>query len=270
MKLIIDTREPKNFIDIVNKYMQTSYNENMIVQNLDVGDIGIYDKDDNLLILFERKSLDDLIASIKDGRYNEQSYRLNKLDTHNHYIYYIIEGNIDEWCNKQKRHKTKEIIDKQRKTINSAIFTLSYYKGFSLIRTNNCFETGETIYRFYDKLMREKKKEGFYNGNEDINSKNYTDVIKVSKKSNITVDNISELFLVQIPSVSSAIANAIMIKFKTFTNLINNLQNDTNCLDDICITIKNGKTRSINKTTKHNIFKYILQKNDTIIVNTNK
>ena len=42
------------------------------------------------MILFERKSLSDLAASIKDGRYSEQSMGLSATDTHNHNTGYTL------------------------------------------------------------------------------------------------------------------------------------------------------------------------------------
>ena len=42
------------------------------------------EKEEKLVI--ERKSINDLLSSIKDGRYAEQSYRLNGLPNHNHNI----------------------------------------------------------------------------------------------------------------------------------------------------------------------------------------
>ena len=77
MKLYIDNREPKqiiNYLNILNK------NTNYIIEvtNLELGDYLIYDEiNDKTLVIIERKSLSDLEASIKDGRYNEQSFRLN-------------------------------------------------------------------------------------------------------------------------------------------------------------------------------------------------
>ena len=61
-------------------------------ERLPLGDIIIHDpaqqKD---IVLFERKSLNDLAASIQDGRYKEQSFRLTQTtDFHNHNIYLIV------------------------------------------------------------------------------------------------------------------------------------------------------------------------------------
>ena len=41
------------------------------------------------IIIIERKSASDLEASIKDGRYEEQSYRLTNSTVHNHNIVYV-------------------------------------------------------------------------------------------------------------------------------------------------------------------------------------
>jgi len=74
------------------------------IDNLKIGDVAFIktDKDgnevDNELLLFERKSLNDLAASIKDGRYSEQSFRLDGYQhVHNHNIVYIIEGDISRY-----------------------------------------------------------------------------------------------------------------------------------------------------------------------------
>ena len=65
------------------------------VDNLKIGDVAFIETDkdgndvDNELLLFERKSLNDLAASIKDGRYAEQSFRLDGYQfVHNHNIVY--------------------------------------------------------------------------------------------------------------------------------------------------------------------------------------
>ena len=91
------------------------------VEMLPLGDIIISDDDDNELIIIERKSISDLLASIKDGRYEEQSYRLSGSPIHNHNIIYLIEGLI---------HAKK--VDKN--VVYSAIFSLNHYKGFSVMR----------------------------------------------------------------------------------------------------------------------------------------
>ena len=62
----------------------------MVVETLPLGD-AILCKNETEMVIIERKSLRDLAASIKDGRYEEQSYRLNGLPIHNHNIVYLTE-----------------------------------------------------------------------------------------------------------------------------------------------------------------------------------
>ena len=89
MKLIIDNREPKELITTLQSRV-----DNVSLETLELGDIIIKNDNNETVLIFERKSLADLISSIKDGRYKEQSFRLSHSELDNKYIYYIIEGNI--------------------------------------------------------------------------------------------------------------------------------------------------------------------------------
>ena len=96
MKLVIDYRE-KKLIGLINsiKRMNDKFKPiEVVVENLPLSDVIIKDKKDNEKLLIERKTINDLASSIQDGRYNEQSYRLNNCEIHNHNIMYLIEGNI--------------------------------------------------------------------------------------------------------------------------------------------------------------------------------
>jgi ERCC4-type nuclease len=123
------------------------------VENLKLGDI-IISHDDvggNELLLFERKSLNDLASSIKDGRYAEQSFRLDGYESvSNHNIVYIIEGDLSKW--KENANYNGRV---NKKTLLSSMCSILYYKGFSVIRTMNMTETCELILNWADKLQRE-------------------------------------------------------------------------------------------------------------------
>ena len=67
-----------------------------------LGDIS-FNNDENELLIIERKTLPDLLASIKDGRYREQKLRLINKQKEHIQIYYLIEGDI-------YRHKQKDLI----------------------------------------------------------------------------------------------------------------------------------------------------------------
>ena len=122
MKLFVDSREPKDIISLLESRV------NIETGNLDVGDFLIKNDEDEIIMIFERKSLNDLVSSIKDGRYNEQSFRLSEHPLENHNIYYIIEGNIMNFCNKNSEQIQKMIF--------SSMLSLSHKKGFSLLHTS--------------------------------------------------------------------------------------------------------------------------------------
>src|SRR5210317_468338 len=151
-------------------------------ENLALGDIILLNNDSEEKVVFERKSIYDLASSIKDGRYAEQSFRLNEYQQHNHNIIYIIEGDLERY------NPTKGRMDK--KTLYSAIITLNYFKGFSVMRTKNINETCELIINFADKLERDNKKTSYYDENKMEKEVNYCEVIKKQKKNNITPENI--------------------------------------------------------------------------------
>jgi ERCC4-type nuclease len=90
--------------------------------------------------------------------------------------------------------------------------------------------------------------------------KDYISVVKKVKKENITPENIAEIMLCQIPGISSVTAIAIMDKFKTIPNLINEIHQNDNCLKDISYQNSKGQSRKINKTSLANIVKFLLKK----------
>jgi len=237
--------------------------------SLPIGDVIIFNEEtkENDLII-ERKSISDLLASIKDGRYEEQSYRLNGLKKHNHNIIYLIEGDV----NKMNRFKDNKM---EKLTIYSAIFSLNYYKGFSVIRTFTIEESAIFICNSVIKLSKERNgKKAFYTAHiinetnetnetneiKEESDKDYIGVVKKVKKDNITADNIDEIMLCQIPGISAVTAIAIMLKFKTLTNLLKELEHDDTCLKDIVTINAKGQSRKINKTCSVNIVKYLLKK----------
>ena len=112
----------------------------IVSENLPLGDIIICDDAGQEKVIIERKSLADLAASIRDGRYKEQSFRLNQCELHNHQIYYLIEGDLRYY----KPYKGSP----DKKTLLSAMVSISYFKGFSLFRTTTLEETAEWVLNF--------------------------------------------------------------------------------------------------------------------------
>ena len=281
MLIKVDNREQDLLKQIQNLVLFIPAFKQLKVETaaLPLGDIIIYDDNDEKLII-ERKCLNDLLASIKDGRYEEQSYRLNGLNHPNHNIYYLIEGDV----NKANRFKDNNI---EKLTLYSAMFSLNYYKGFSVMRTLSMEETAIFICNTASKLSKSDKK-AYYENKPIVKTlvqdqtisvdqtitvdqtiaveqtlesdKDYISVVKKVKKENITPENIAEIMLCQIPGISSVTAIAIMDKFKTIPNLINEIQQNDNCLKDISYQNSKGQSRKINKTSLVNIVKFLLKK----------
>ena len=262
MKIIIDNRE-SSLIKLIESSLSNSNLSHLTcqVEQLDIGDIKIVSDDNKTQLIFERKLISDLASSISDGRYNEQSFRLDKCGLHNHNIFYLIEGDLKNF----KPYKRSRI---SKDALYSSLFTLSYYKGFSVYRTDNCQETADMLFKIADKLHREMKsgkRKPFYNetsDNSSTNSNEYIDTIKTQKKNFITKDNIGKIMLMQIPGVSANFANIIMTDHPTMIDLICALQEDSNCLDFLTYKTSTGKVRKISKTCIENIKTYVLQETE--------
>ena len=225
----------------------------LVVGSLPLGDVILsLNQSDKLII--ERKTINDLASSIKDGRYAEQSFRLNGLDHPNHNIIYLVEGDLSKW-NTYKGTK----MDKS--TIYSALISINYYKGFSVHRSVSSAESATIICSMANKLRKDNAKVPYYcggsqpiKGEDEKTEDNYVSVVKRVKKENITEDNIGELMLCQIPGVSDVTALAIMSKYKTIPELISNLKENKQCLEDIRSTATN---RRLNKSCIENIIKFL-------------
>jgi ERCC4-type nuclease len=259
MELIIDCREQKLYdlcLSLVNT-VEKFKNIKLSSANLEIGDIIVNFNGDNKLII-ERKTVSDLLASIKDKRYDEQHHRLNASVWHPHNIFYLIEGSTVSLTH-----------DKQ--TVYSSIFSMSYYKGFSILKSESLNDSAYILCNMALKISIEENKgtSSFYQNKHTIideenkaieenldspKQENYCTFIKKNK--NITVDNIGEIFLCQIPSISSVTAIAVMKEFKSFGNLVEALKSEHGI--EKLRSIKCGKTeRKISKTSVQNIVDFL-------------
>lgn len=297
MLLKVDNRE-RTIIPALTTACGQINGVSITTENMPLGDAGIYTDDGQELILFERKSLNDLAASIKDGRYAEQSMRLSATDTPNHNIVYIIEGSFEMYNMKRNNIHPKTLL--------SAIVSLNYYKGFTLLRSWNPIETVDIIMSYVAKLFKTTDRKPYYrnknnnnknyknssnhdgdneqndngnengnnngndngnnNGNEngndtdDENDNNmkYLSALKKAKKDNITIDNILAIMLCQIPNVSVASAGAITIQYPTMELLIDACKRGREAFENIRIKTSN---RRISSQCISSVITFILAKN---------
>lgn len=275
MKLILDERE----VDLYDKCYNILYTEEPKLQEnvqlskkvLELGDALITTDADVPLLLIERKCFQDLLASIKDGRYEEQSYRITHtcgIPMHN--VIYVLEGVFSQLKN-----------PKDKKIIYSALTSLNYFKGFSVMKTSSVRETAELIVYMADKIMRvgdsrvpptcipvkeeevvdEKAVTKDVIGSSPID---YCNVVKKAKKENITTDNIGQIILSQIPGIGAAAAISIMKDFRSFPHFMQSIRENPELLEQIRIEC-GGKTRKLGKNCIQSIHAYLIEQTPPVI-----
>ncbi len=239
MKIIIDEREHSLYAlfqpGLVTKCV------------LPLGDV-IIQADDNEtpLLIIERKTISDLLSSFQDGRYKEQSYRLQHATGLNpNRIIYVIEGAVSS---------------ENRQLINSTITSLIHYKGFTVRQTASTEDTKNLILDIVSKIERNTGlgKTFYATGGSETPQPNYSTTAKKVKRDNVTKENISEFMLSQIPAVSPAAAISITKVYPTMNRLMAALRENPGCLDGIMLD-GGKKPRKINKTAIEGIKEFLMQ-----------
>lgn len=278
IKIVFDVREAPVYSKCI-ELLQQNTNSNCICvsEMLHLGDISIQNAETGKeYLLIERKSFTDLLASIKDGRYDEQSYRLlNASNMHPHNIIYLLEGVFSN---------IRTPIDK--KIIMSAAISLNVFKGFSVFRSSGIVETAEWIIAIANKIHKDLGNQRTFafsnntiqspqttlletennNATTDVvptamvvdTSSTYTSVVKKVKKENINADNIGAIMLCSIPGLSSGVANELMRIYGSLKGLIHALETDPRPMYELKIPIANGKTRKIAHTIVDNLLAYLV------------
>jgi ERCC4-type nuclease len=273
MKIIIDEREASLY-HLCQTFAETHQMKLVPIEKrvLQLGDI-IFTSDDETVthLVIERKSFSDLLASVKDGRYAEQSHRLIHCFPNPHNIVYLLEGMFSTV------HQEKD-----KKKIISCMASLNYFKGFSLMRTVSASETAQHIVYLADKMAKELPNKAIKEPSSECSQEPssevsaqptnvqapqltvvqpsvvpYCSVVKAAKKANITKENIGEIILCQIPGISSTTAVELMKPFNTFAEFMNKIKEDSKYLDSVAIE-NNGKKRKIGKNVIDGIRGFLL------------
>lgn len=96
-RLTIDNREPEQMISQATNACMLSGWLNHTLDNNDTSDFILsqqLDGNEYVLAVFERKTWNDLAASIKDGRCSSQTSRLDILRSKGIKVYFVIEGHL--------------------------------------------------------------------------------------------------------------------------------------------------------------------------------
>jgi crossover junction endonuclease MUS81 len=215
--LVIDIREKllhTNIMQLLLAQQTTSPNVRVEVRSLDLGDIKlVLSKEDTVLreLVFERKTLSDMVSSMHDGRYREQKARL-LANVPSHDTSYIVEG--DTLCDSLQR------VDK---AVSSAYCNMVFRDDIHLFFTRNVSETALLLLSLCAKML---DKPATYTHNPAnagaTHHKEYTSCLKLKTKKNhnITPENCFILQLAQVPSVSNVIAKNIAVVFPNAKSLV--------------------------------------------------
>ena len=233
-KSLKDYFENKNYCNIVN---------------LDLGDI-ILKYNNNIILLIERKTAEDLGASIRDGRHKEQKYRIKNSNLDSKNILFIIEGEL-----KDMKHGK---IDK--KTLQGSIINTMFRDGYKVYKTENVDETIYFIERLIDKVKKDKK--CIANLVEEIDCQNvdYIDTKILAKKKCLTPEVYNQMVLLQIPGISKIFVETIMKKYPSIKKIINEYDNlgsekeKENLLTELELK---GKKRKIGKVISKRVYEFL-------------
>ena len=264
IKLLIDYRE-KSIID----YFSKNKNGNIEVKNLDIGDF-IFKINDSETIIIERKTMCDLASSITDKRLKEQKYRILNSNFKLSNIIYIIEG----------KYGDVKYGSVNKKGLCGSIINSLFRDNIKVYRSES---TSDTIY-FLERMMEKLKKNdknfttNIINStnstntelkkNEEpilnnVNSIDYLEGVLKAKKKNMTCEYYNQIILINIPGVSTNLANHITKIYPKIIDLIKKYQSleDLNekkfLLANIEISIGNNKKRKLGKVLSNRIYEYL-------------
>ncbi len=283
IKIVIDYRE-KSLKDLFESNEDTS--SQIFYENLDIGDVHLAYNPTNLnnpfdapqvtpliQVILERKTLNDLACSIKDGRYREQKMRLLKYREDNPHIkiLYILEGHYKKSANKYLAYKT----------FLSCLSNNMMRDGIFIVQSADINETANIILNLATNLIKYPFKQTNVNedkidreldnqnielnsmSNNSGNSSSYLDVIRIKKKENYNSDICYNSMLMNVPGVSSQISKAISQEYISLVELVkayDKLDDDKskiNMLKDITFKIKNDKIRKIGPIISAKIYNII-------------
>ena len=214
----------------------------VVYENLAHGDIQIL-ADDVIIFLFERKTISDLIASIKDGRYKNQKYMLDQSGFTNDQIFYIIEGSV-KW----------ESTSSVNKSVNGAIINTLIRDKIGIFHTKDIATTFSLIKNIFDRVSKDPEKY--------LSRSTERQIVTLSINDKTTPDKCFINMLCQIPTISEKTATAIKNKFGAMKDLISEMTDKTKeeqekVLSAVKIVDDSGKQRKISSKCIENLINYL-------------
>jgi len=213
MKLVIDSKEKAQSTAVIINYLK-SVNFECEQRNLDVGDLAIVDDKDQIIAIFERKTCEDMAASLNDGRYREQKIRL--LSSDYKWKGYIVEGIFPNKGISFPTRGKRRVVAKT--TYYSIITGITLRDGLDLYQTENIEETAKLLGQMLKKIPD-------YMGKNTVNyEQELIKSVSTVRKQNMTPQVCYLAQLCQIPGVSHKIATCIQSKWSSMAELLDATQ----------------------------------------------
>jgi ERCC4-type nuclease len=215
-------------------------------ENLEFGDFQIFHPTTkNIHFILERKTLDDLLASVKDGRYTNQKARLLQQFQPSQIIY-IIEGLV-KW--------NSSTTDVKQKILQSAVINTLLRDHISVIQTKSVAETFEFVLGLYQRFVADPEKYPHHLPSSTTNTTvEEQTIVQTSKDSDAR--HIFRKVLCQIPNMSDKSATAFLEKWTSFAAMYSALssldtQSQINVLSELKVNGRKISKRIVENTVLH-------------------
>ena len=218
----IDHREKRSLKKVLDQPKFKKLKSQIKWDHLHSGDVRIIHKDinDNMktLVAIERKTADDLLKSIDDGRFVEQKQRLLKEECV--HVLYLIENQPSNYFKKKFLKRGTAAINVER-----VANDMMRDDGLLVLRTENTQRTLRELEKWIEKLSKE-----IQGGADDSKSeKEDSPVIPLMgfKKETLTPQGLLRSALTAIPGVRHALAKTLASEYKSMNNFLLSATADT-------------------------------------------
>lgn len=254
IELVIDVREHH----IIEKL--DGYKIKFSQEQLAVGDI-VFRQDDEIMLIIERKTVNDLKASICDGRAREQKLRLMGSGIPVEKILYLIEGNLD------KNLETK-VSGLPVSTLLGSLINTQLRDNIKVYKTLSLDETVNYIIKMLDKLTKDG--DTYFQTKQSISQTEYASSLKKTKKANMTPEVWFICQLTQIPQVTDKIADVIVFKYKNLVTLIREYEKTPDHLRvklvaDLTYELSSGKSRRIGDKISERVCNFMYGNQEKVV-----
>ncbi|MEM0373751.1 MAG: 3'-flap repair endonuclease Xpf [Sulfolobaceae archaeon] len=184
IRIYVDERERASGVpDLLKRYNDLI----IIFNNLSVGDYVISDT-----IGIERKSIEDLVSSVFDKRFFDQTKRLAEVYSN---PILLIEGDISRI----------RLITEKWKAINAAIISISMDYGIRVFYSRDQEDSAEVIRKIAEKAHNESKR-----------------AISLHKKPKFeSIHDVQRYIVESFPEIGTVLAERLLEKFNTIYNICN-------------------------------------------------